>query len=413
MSKKKKHQLRIPLSQKGEVEKGAENSGLKMSSKDKNDKKEYESLLADQWEISENSMLTDEIELANKLHKKNSEQSQPSSSALGSLLDPSSGANSQTASKDLFTAAQNNVETTVPLDDQNAAQTLINSLKSAIETEKLARTVEDQNAVTETKSTEKTNPAPDVTSDTDDFPTSANPFKHATDSGLIEIARSINTAEPTLLWLSESTNNAIRMAVASNPAASKKVIARLVKDMDGQVRLSTLDNPSLTSDLVVDLLQDSNPLISLRAYEILNERRKANGLAPITNKTKLTTVSDLPALKPGTTYVRDEPPITASGAYAVVVFLKMIARKYSTPSERLSELANHFDPEVRAEVAKNSNLPVDAMWTLVNDTEAMVKRSLLQNESVPEELIQELQKDSDQTVAKAARAEMKKFDLGK
>lgn len=402
----------MPLSQGGEAEKRAENSGLKMPSKDKNDKKDYESLLADQWEISENSMLTDEIKLANQLYKKNAEQCQPSATALGSLLDPSSNASSQTPTKEKSAPAPNNEEP-ASLNNKNAAQTLINSLKSAIETEKLARTVEDQNAVSKTKPNENQKATPDVTSDTDDFPTSANPFKHATDSGLIEIAKSINTAEPTLLWLSESSNSAIRMAVASNPAASKKVIARLVKDMDGQVRLSTLDNPSLTSDLVVDLLQDANPLISLRAYEILNERRKANGLAPITNKTKLTTVSDLPALKPGSTYVRDEPPITASGAYAVVVFLKMIARKYSTPSERLSELANHFDPEVRAEVAKNSNLPIDAMWTLVNDTEAMVKRSLLENESVPEELIQELQKDSDQTVSNAALDEMKKFNLDK
>jgi hypothetical protein len=163
----------------------------------------------------------------------------------------------------------------------------------------------------------------------------------------------------------------------------------------------------------VDLLKDGNPLVSLRAYEVLNERRKKAGLEPIRDRRKVNTVNDLPALSKENSKIKkaQEAPITASGAHEAIEFLRMMAQRHSTPIERLAELASHPDTLVRAAVARNSKSPIDVLWGLVNDKTTEVKQNLIKNESCPLELLWALRNDPDQDVSGFARKELAKFNI--
>lgn len=357
--------------------------------------KDWTTCLADEWEISENSMLTDEIIKAHLL----------TSHEMEEIIDRVADETFEEEEKNpLYTG-------------RKAAENLITSLSESVSGSKNPSIKIDpkENTRKADESVDSLVRSKDdlVPSETADFPTSSNPFKQATNAGLLDIANSKNTTEATLMWLSQNPDASIRSAVAGNPRATKQIMAKLVKDHDGHVKLAALDNPELTSDLVVDLLTDANPLVSLRAYEVLNERRKKAGLEPIIDRRKVNTVNELPALSPTDSKIKaaKEAPITASGAHEAIEFLRMMAKRHSTPIQRLAELATHPDTLVRAAVARNSKSPIDVLWSLVNDKNSEVKQGLIKNESCPLELLWALRNDPDQTVSTDARRELDKFNI--
>lgn len=411
---------------------------------------DWTSQLADEWEISENSMLIPEVtepnylsiqemdsiidETVKDIPHQDQEKRSPESFIEKNKLRLQEELSKTHPPHNHYRSKPNKSISEVKKDseedkDENkkekrfsnttsrkAAENLITSLTESIsgtKTPKVETKMEFQSTeqVKENRSRMDQNLVP---SETADFPTSKNPFKHATNNALLDIAKSESTSLATLLWLSENTDSTIRRAVASNKLSSKQILARLIKDYDGQVRLAALDNPSLTPDLVVDLLSDTNPLVSLRAYEVLNEIRKKSGLKPITNKSQVNTVNDLPAIKPKSTNKSTTPekPTTASSTEEVLEFLRMIARKHSTPSQRLSELASHRDTQVRAAVAQNAKSPIDVLWSLLYDSERDVKRNLIKNECSPVELLWALKDDPDKLVSQEAYKELKKLEMG-
>ncbi|MEZ4534383.1 MAG: hypothetical protein R3D26_05130 [Cyanobacteriota/Melainabacteria group bacterium] len=358
---------------------------------------DWTTCLADEWEISESSMLTDEIIAAHML----------TVNEMEAIIDQVAHETfeEETEKREQPTGSNHNSS------GRKAAENLITSLSESISGTKNP-TIKEENGKADS-STEAGSTDSLVPDETADFPSSSNPFKHATNSGLLEIARSSGTTESTLMWLAQNPDASIRSAVAGNQRASKPILAKLIKDHDGHVKLAALDNPELTSDLVVDLLKDSNPLVSLRAYEVLNERRKKAGLEPIKDRRKVNTVNDLPALSKENSKIKkaQEAPITASGAHEAIEFLRMMAQRHSTPIERLAELASHPDTLVRAAVARNSKSPIDVLWGLVNDKTTEVKQNLIKNESCPLELLWALRNDPDQHVSGFARQELEKFDI--
>lgn len=358
---------------------------------------DWTTCLADEWEVSENSMLTDEIIAAHLL----------TVNEMEAIIDQVAHETFEEETEKRESATNSNHNTS----GRKAAENLITSLSESISGTKNP-TIKEESGKAD-RSTEDSSAGSLVPDETADFPSSSNPFKQATNSGLLEIARSSGTTESTLMWLAQNPDASIRSAVARNKRASKPILAKLIKDHDGHVKLAALDNPELTSDLVVDLLKDGNPLVSLRAYEVLNERRKKAGLEPIKDRRKVNTVNDLPALSKENSKIKkaQEAPITASGAHEAIEFLRMMAQRHSTPIERLAELASHPDTLVRAAVARNSKSPIDVLWGLVNDKTTEVKQNLIKNESCPLELLWALRNDPDQDVSGFARQELAKFNI--
>jgi len=239
---------------------------------------------------------------------------------------------------------------------------------------------------------------------TADFPSSTNPFKNTSGSALKEVALAESTAESTLKWLSENPDPEIRQAVAVNQKSPEAILKKLSKDPIGSVRLGLLDNPAVPPSLVVDLINDSNPLVSLRAYEALDLLRKESGLEPLKRPGAAgpsRTVQDMPGMKSS---------LTAEEAAEVIEFLKMIARRHSTPTGRLSELAGHPSAEIRAEVARNAKASIDTLLSLAHDQDVRVRTELIRNTSCPIEVLEVLQNDRDLDVAKFARSELSRID---
>ncbi|MGD9680438.1 MAG: HEAT repeat domain-containing protein [Candidatus Obscuribacterales bacterium] len=239
---------------------------------------------------------------------------------------------------------------------------------------------------------------------TADFPSSTNPFKNTSGSALKEVALAESTAEATLKWLSENADPEIRQAVAINQKCPEAILKKLSKDPIGSVRLGLLDNPAVPPSLVVDLINDSNPLVSLRAYEVLDLLRKESGLEPLKRPGSAgssRTVQDMPGMKSS---------LTAEEAAEVIEFLKMIARRHSTPTGRLSELAGHPSAEIRAEVARNAKASIDTLLSLAHDQDVRVRTELIHNTSCPIEVLEVLQNDRDTDVAKFARSELSRIN---
>ncbi|MCA9804788.1 MAG: hypothetical protein KC777_22610 [Cyanobacteria bacterium HKST-UBA02] len=239
---------------------------------------------------------------------------------------------------------------------------------------------------------------------TADFPSSTNPFKNTSGSALKEVALAESTAESTLKWLSENADPEIRQAVAINQKCPEAILKRLSKDPIGSVRLGLLDNPAVPPSLVVDLINDSNPLVSLRAYEVLDLLRKESGLEPLKRPGSAgpsRTVQDMPGMKSS---------LTAEETAEVIEFLKMIARRHSTPTGRLSELAGHPSAEIRAEVARNAKASIDTLLSLAHDQDVRVRTELIRNSSCPIEVLEVLQNDRDLDVASFARSELSRIN---
>lgn len=239
---------------------------------------------------------------------------------------------------------------------------------------------------------------------TADFPSSTNPFKNTSGTALKEIALAESTAESTLKWLSENPDPEIRQAVAVNQKCPEAILKKLSKDPIGSVRLGILDNPAVPPSLVVNLINDSNPLVSLRAYEVLDLLRKESGLEPLKRPGAAgpsRTVQDVPGMKTA---------LTAEEAAEVIEFLKMIARRHSTPTGRLSELAAHPSAEIRAAVARNAKASIDTLLSLAHDQDVRVRTELIRNTSCPIEVLEVLQNDRDRNVAKFARSELSRIN---
>lgn len=250
----------------------------------------------------------------------------------------------------------------------------------------------------------------DISDVTADFPTTSNPFERTIDSGLMGVASSAGTSGKTLKWLASNPDPEIRKTVANNPNVPMEVLRRLSEDWDGTVRLAVLDNPQVTNDIITSLLSDGNPLVSLRACYELDQRRKVtNGNS---NKAASVTIKDIPNLRAYQGYLRSskEEPITSDPCLEAINFLKIVAERLTTPSQRLTELSSHPDPDVRAAVAGNSKSPIEALWRLAQDMDPMVRTTLAHNQSCPVELLQQLLKDSNKKVKGTAMLELHKID---
>lgn len=250
----------------------------------------------------------------------------------------------------------------------------------------------------------------DISDVTADFPTTSNPFERTIDSGLMGVASSSGTSGKTLKWLASNPDPEIRKTVANNPNIPLEVLRRLSEDWDGTVRLAVLDNPQVTNDIITSLLNDANPLVSLRACYELDRRRKITNGTP--NKAASVTIKDIPNLRAYQGYLRSskEEPITSDPCLEAINFLKIVAERLTTPSQRLTELSNHPDPDVRAAVAGNSKSPMEALWRLAQDMDPMVRTTLAHNQSCPVELLQQLLKDPNKKVKGSAMLELHKID---
>lgn len=252
----------------------------------------------------------------------------------------------------------------------------------------------------------------DISDVTADFPTTSNPFERTSDNNttLLGVASSNGTSAKTLNWLASNPDPEIRKAVAQNPNVPLELLRKLSEDWDGTVRLAVLDNAAVTNDIITSLLNDANPLVSLRACYALDQRRKVtNGSS---SKAAAVTIKDMPNLRAYQGYLRSskEEPITSDPSHAAINFLKIVAERLTTPSQRLTELSNHPDSEVRAAVAGNSKSPMEALWRLAQDMDPMVRTTLAQNQSCPVELLQQLLKDPNRKVKGTAMIELHKID---
>lgn len=252
----------------------------------------------------------------------------------------------------------------------------------------------------------------DISDVTADFPTTNNPFERTSDNNttLLGVASSNGTSAKTLNWLASNPDPEIRKAVAHNPNVPLELLRKLSEDWDGTVRLAALDNAAVTNDIITSLLNDANPLVSLRACYALDQRRKVtNGSS---SKAAAVTIKDMPNLRAYQDYLRSskEEAITADPSHTAINFLKIVAERLTTPSQRLTELSNHPDSEVRAAVAGNSKSPMEALWRLAQDMDPMVRTTLAQNQSCPVELLQQLLKDPNRKVKGTAMIELHKID---
>lgn len=256
----------------------------------------------------------------------------------------------------------------------------------------------------------------DISDVTADFPTTNNPFERTSDNNttLMGVASSNGTSEKTLRWLASNPDPDIRKTVANNSNTPLEVLRKLSGDWDGTVRLAVLDNANVTNDIITSLLNDGNPLVSLRACYALDQRRRDSNGVP--NKAAAITIKDMPNLRAYQGYLRSskEEPVTSDHSLEAINFLKIVAERLTTPSQRLTELSNHPDPDVRAAVAGNSKSPIEALWRLAQDMDPMVRTTLAHNQSCPVELLQQLLKDPNKKVKGSAMLELHKLDqLGK
>jgi|GEM_PF-3396768 hypothetical protein len=252
----------------------------------------------------------------------------------------------------------------------------------------------------------------DIADVTADFPTTNNPFERTSDNNttLMGVASSNGTSAKTLNWLAGNPDPEIRKTVANNSNTPLEVLRKLSEDWDGTVRLAVLDNATVTNDIITSLLNDANPLVSLRACYALDQRRKATNGTP--NKAASVTIKDMPNLRAYQGYLKSskEEPITSDHSLEAINFLKIVAERLTTPSQRLTELSSHPDPDVRAAVAGNSKSPMEALWRLAQDMDPMVRTTLAHNQSCPVELLQQLLKDPNKKVKGTAMLELHKID---
>ena len=152
--------------------------------------------------------------------------------------------------------------------------------------------------------------------------------------------------------------------------------------------------------MLESLAVDKNPLIAWRAQNSLNLARGRR------------TVTDLkpPGFKSSSAaqLARTGNHLPFSDAMSAteetINFLKLIARKSSTPPRRLAELARHPDARIRAAVAENANSPLELIWLLAKDMDQEVKLKVTENYNCPVEVLEALKENEDSYVAWQARS---------
>lgn len=253
----------------------------------------------------------------------------------------------------------------------------------------------------ETKELEAAEPAPQATPAKPSFNSPKNPYQHYSDTALTLLAQNPSTQRSALVWLSYHSNADVRSAVARNPNCPLETLSYLAKDGEAGIRHAIADNPKSSISILELLAVDKNPLIAWRAQNSLNAARGRR------------TVTDLkpPAWK--STSARNAQSRTGNhlpyseelaATEETINFLKLIARKSSTPPRRLAELARHPDVRVRAAVAENANSPLELIWLLSRDQSPEVKLKVTENYNCPQDVLETLKDDVDPYVSWQARS---------
>jgi hypothetical protein len=233
------------------------------------------------------------------------------------------------------------------------------------------------------------------------FNSNSNPYRHYADTALMLLAQSPSTQRAALIWLSYHPNPDIRSAVARNPNCPQETLAHLAKDGEAGIRHAIADNPKCSIAILEMLIVDKNPLIAWRAQNSLNAargRRTVTDLKPTGGKVN---ARSLPLSHTGNHLPYSE---ALAATEETINFLKLIARKSSTPPRRLAELARHPDARVRAAVAENANSPLELIWLLAKDHDQEVKLKVTENYNCPTDVLEALKEDSDSYVAWQARS---------
>jgi hypothetical protein len=228
-----------------------------------------------------------------------------------------------------------------------------------------------------------------------------NPFKDYSDTALMLLAQNSSTDAETLFWLAGHHNMDIRCAVARSANCPLEALSILAKDHEPGIRHAIAENPGSSMHILRMLADDSNPLVSWRAQNNINAKRQGR-------KTTTIRVQSVPKPENAVRRNSQERPILPisedlAATEETIAFLRLIALKTNTPPRRLSELARHPDPTVRAAVAENANTPSEMLWILARDTDQEVKIKVTDNYNCPTEILEALKEDGDSYVAWQAR----------
>ena len=173
----------------------------------------------------------------------------------------------------------------------------------------------------------------------------------------LDAARSLSTAPDVLDALANSSNVAVRIAVAKNVAAQKATIVRLIDDQDWAVRSLALQHKSASRSetrVYLEAVIDQYPDFVLQHRHVSPEL-----------------IQEI--YQSGNDYV-----------------LERIASHRKTPLDILTELAQHPDAHIRQALFRNQHAPSSVLALGVKDVDFMCRASIAAHRNLTEDLATQL-----------------------
>jgi len=191
------------------------------------------------------------------------------------------------------------------------------------------------------------------------------------------LARSPQTPKSALKWLAFHENPSIRKAIAKNKNTDLDILEILAHDEDEAIRLAVAENPSVNKEFLLRLLNDDMSVVVDKAKKILDQMTRLQA-----NENNVATLDALSELVDSGETTGKNPVVTSDGD-----FLKIVASKANTPSQRLSQLSKHDDWNVRVAVAGNPSATIRTLSRLAQDPVSIVRNRVIANCNCPPEVI--------------------------
>ncbi len=194
---------------------------------------------------------------------------------------------------------------------------------------------------------------------------------------LSTLARSPQTPKSALKWLAFHENPTIRKAVARNKNTDLDILEILARDEEESIRLAVAENSAVDKEFLLKLLNDDMSMVVDKARNILDQMTRSEA-----NQNNRATLKALSEFVDGDE-ISDNKNIEANDTD----FLRIVASKATTPSQRLSQLAKHDDWNVRMAVAGNPNATLRTLCLLAEDPVSVVRNRVIANCNCPPKVI--------------------------